>query len=212
MVERVDKVAQEILGAKKSNKYRDHFFPLMINSLNLKIGVEIGVDKADFSFHILSKTPMTNYYCVDTWQDNFGSNIYMKKTKFDADGDNRYSEATERLAEFGERVSMLRMSSMEAVANFYNHSLDFVYIDGDHSLEGIYEDIKAWTPKVRIGGIVAGHDYKDGDGSGITDYFGEQLPYRIKAVTDDYCLRHGFKLNTCGGVTQSWWFVKNKEA
>lgn len=211
MIEKVDAIAEGIFQEQRKNKYRDHFFPRLINELKLETGVEIGVDKADFSEHILSKTDIAHYYCVDTWQDDFGSNTSMTKSRFDADGNVRYEEASTRLAEYGDRAIILRGTSMEAVPNFNDNSLDFVYIDGDHSLEGIYDDIKAWTPKVRIGGIVSGHDYKDGPGSGIADYFGEQLPYRIKAVTDDYCRRHGFKLNTCGGLTLSWWFVKNKE-
>jgi len=211
MVDKVDAVANIIMEGKKS-KYRDVFFPELINSLDLKTGVEIGVDEAGFSSHILTKTKIEKYYCVDNWMDEFGSGINMRKSKFDTSGDVRYNNAVSLLSQFGDRAIPLRMSSMEAVTKFNDNSLDFVYIDGDHSLFGIYEDIKAWTHKVRIGGICAGHDYKDGSGSGINDNFGQQLPYRIKCVTDDYCRKHGYKLNTVGGLTLSWWFVKNKEA
>ena len=211
MVNKIDEIAKEILKVKK-NKYRDHFFPALINALNLKTGVEIGVDTAGFSSHILSKTQINQYYCVDNWMDDFGSGVKMSKSVFNKNGDIRFTEAKERLEEFGDRAVFLRMPSLEAVNNFHDNSLDFVYIDGDHSIEGIYEDVKAWTPKIRIGGIISGHDYKDGPGSGIKDSFGQQLPYRVKAVTDDFCRRYGFKLNTVGGITLSWYFVKNKEA
>jgi len=212
MVEKVDSIAQGIIAKDCKNKYRDKFFPELINSLDLKSGAEIGVDEAGFSEHILSKTEMELYYCIDTWMDDFGSGVKMRKSTFNESGDLRYQEAQDRLREYGDRVRFLREASMEAVGKFNDNSLDYVYIDGDHSLEGIYSDLTAWVSKVRIGGICAGHDYKDGLGSGIRDFFGEQLPYRIKAVTDDYCRRHGYKLNTCGGLTLSWWFVKNKEA
>jgi hypothetical protein len=212
MVAKVDAIAEGIISKDRKNKYRDKFFPELINALGITNGAEIGVDGAGFSEHILSKTAMTKYYCIDTWMNNFGSGVKMRKSTFDADGDARYQEAQDRLNEFGDRALFMRESSMEAVTNFADNSLDYVYIDGDHSLEGIYDDITSWTSKVRIGGIVAGHDYKDGPGSGIKDFFGEQLPYRIKGVTDDYCRRHGFKLNTVGGLTLSWYFVKNKEA
>lgn len=212
MISKVDAIAEGIIAKDCKNKYRDKFFPELINAVNATVGVEIGVDEAGFSEHILSKTNMSIYYCIDTWMDDFGSGVKMRKSTFDTDGDIRYQEAQDRLSEFGDRVNFLRESSMEAVTKFSDNSLDFVYIDGDHSVFGIYEDIKNWTSKVRIGGIVAGHDYKDGPGSGIKDYFGEQLPYRIKGVTDDYCRKHGYKLNTVGGLTLSWWFVKNKEA
>jgi predicted O-methyltransferase YrrM len=50
------------------------------------------------------------------------------------------------------------MTSLEASRWFSDGSLDFVYIDGNHALHYVLEDLEAWTPKVRRGGIVAGHD------------------------------------------------------
>ncbi len=48
---------------------------------------------------------------------------------------------------------------MDALEDFEDNSLDFVYIDGDHNFKHISEDIYEWTKKVRSGGIVSGHDY-----------------------------------------------------
>ncbi|TRZ80397.1 class I SAM-dependent methyltransferase [bacterium] len=208
MVDKVDAVANMIMEGKKS-KYRDVFFPELINSLDLKMGVEIGVDEAGFSSHILTKTKIEKYYCVDNWMDGFGSNGNMRKSKFDTRGDVRYNNAVALLSQFGDRAIPLRMSSMEAVKNFNDNSLDFVYIDGDHSL-GMLLDLYAWIPKMRIGGIFSGHDYKIGKNSGIRDFQGEQLDYEVKTCVDYYCKRYGYKLNTVGGLTLSWWFVKNK--
>jgi hypothetical protein len=112
------------------------------------------------------------------------------------------------LAEFGDRVELVKNSSAIAAPYFQNDSIDFVYIDGDHSFEGIMFDLYHWVPKVRVGGIVSGHDYKDGPNSGIKDYFGEQLPYRIKSIVDDFCKKYGFKINAVGPRVPSWWFVK----
>jgi len=208
IVDNVDKIHKEILEVKKNNHHRDHFFPLLIDKMNLKVGVEIGVDKATFSQHILNRSKIEKYYCVDTWQDNFGSGF--KPDYFAKDGNVRFNEASSNLKDHIDRVMMMRMNSMEAVSKFEDNSLDFCYIDGDHSLEGIYEDVVHWTPKVKIGGIIAGHDYKDGKNSGINNFFGEQLDYRIKTVVDDYTDRHGHKLIIVGAMILSWFFVKNR--
>ena len=48
---------------------------------------------------------------------------------------------------------------MEAVKDFKPESIDFVYIDGDHSFETVYEDLTEWSKIVKKGGIVSGHDY-----------------------------------------------------
>jgi len=208
MVSKFDDMVEEIKGDKKSNEYRDHFFPMLIDKLNLKNGVEIGVDKAEFSLHILSKSKIESYYCVDTWQDSFGSDC--RPGFFDRDGNKRLLAAQKELNPHSKRVKMLRMTSLDAASKFKDGTLDFCYIDGDHSLEGIYDDIKAWLPKVKIGGIVAGHDYKDGPRSGINDFFGRQLPYKIKSVMDDFCARHGYPLRVIGGRILSWYFIKNR--
>jgi hypothetical protein len=43
----------------------------------------------------------------------------------------------------------------------------------------------------------------------MKDYFGEQLPYRVKTVVDNFCQQYGFKLKSVGGRILSFWFVKN---
>jgi len=53
----------------------------------------------------------------------------------------------------------MRMTSLEAAAECENNSFDFVYIDASHEYEDVKADIKAWLPKVKKGGIIAGDDY-----------------------------------------------------
>jgi hypothetical protein len=50
---------------------------------------------------------------------------------------------------------------MDALEGFPDNSLDFVFIDGNHSFPYVAEDIFYWEKKVRPGGIVSGHDYLD---------------------------------------------------
>jgi hypothetical protein len=208
IVDAVDKIADELLKTKKSAMYRDHFFPEMINKMDYKLAAEIGVDGGAFSNHILSKTKLQKMFCVDPWFDDFGSGY--QKEYFDPKGNTRMTVCAETLDEFikNDRAEMVRATGLEASVEIPDGYLDFVYIDGDHSLEGIYNDIYAWTPKVRVGGIVAGHDYKDGPNSGMKDYWGNNLPYHIKTVVDYYGARYGYKINSVGGRIQSWWFVK----
>ena len=218
IIDKIEIEAEKILKAKHSNCYRDHFFPMIIDAMNFKTSVEIGVDKAGFSEKILSQTKIEQYVCVDTWQDNFGSNF--KPDYYAKDGNVRFDEAKQVLLPYlnnpdissvaGGRAIMVRTSSKEASTKFPNEYFDFCYIDGDHSLFGIYDDLFAWSPKVKIGGIISGHDYKDGKQSGIMDYWGNQLDYKIKTVVDSYCLKFGHKLNITGGLIRSWWFVKNR--
>lgn len=52
-----------------------------------------------------------------------------------------------------------KTSSVEYNKNIPDESLDFIYIDGNHQYSSVLEDIKLWYPKVKPGGIFAGHDY-----------------------------------------------------
>jgi predicted O-methyltransferase YrrM len=51
------------------------------------------------------------------------------------------------------------MTTNEASKLFEDGSLDGVFIDADHSYEAVKQDIQNWLPKIRVGGILAGHDY-----------------------------------------------------
>merc|ERR1712046_91775 len=55
--------------------------------------------------------------------------------------------------------TFMKQPSVEAAKLIQKDLLDLVYIDGDHSYEAVREDIKAWLPKIRRGGIISGHDY-----------------------------------------------------
>ena len=205
MVVTTDKIAEKIISEKRSNHHRDKFFPMMINAMGYKTGCEIGVDKAGFSFHLLSKTKIDKLYCIDCWMDNFGSK--HKPEEYDPIGDNRMKEAMAKLSEFGDRAKFIKATSLEASAKIPDGSLDFCYIDGAHNLSGIYTDLYSWIHKVRNGGLVCGHDFKDGINSGIQDYWGGQLPYYIKTVVEDFCNQYGFKIHSVGGRIMSFWFI-----
>lgn len=208
IVDEINKIAEDFLKEKRSNHHRDHFFPMMINKLGLEHGVEIGTDKGEFANHILERSKIKTLTCIDPWIDDFGSD--HRPGFFDKNGSVRMQTAAETLAKhIGAGRCFLHRGFSRDAANDWTRTIDFLYIDGDHSLEGIFTDLYSWVPKVRTGGIIAGHDYKDGPKSGMKDFFGEQLPYKVKTVVDNFCQQYGYKVNEVGGRILSFWFVKN---
>ena len=92
-------------------------------------------------------------YCIDAWKPYPDYRDFTSVEHLEGD----YVQAVMRLSKY--RVELIRAMSAEAVKQFTDGSLDFVYIDANHDSPYIEYDIKHWSPKVRSGGIVAGHDY-----------------------------------------------------
>jgi hypothetical protein len=65
-----------------------------------------------------------------------------------------------RLARYP-HVQAIRGQSADAATLFPDGYFDMVYLDADHSYESVKADLKAWLPRVRPGGWIAGHDYTD---------------------------------------------------
>lgn len=64
-----------------------------------------------------------------------------------------------RVKPFGSRAQLFVGKSLDLAALVKPESADFVFIDADHSYEGIVADIAAWRKIVKPGGILAGHDF-----------------------------------------------------
>jgi hypothetical protein len=66
----------------------------------------------------------------------------------------------------------LRLCSWEAAARWADGSVDFVWVDADHSYDGVTKDLQAWWPKVKPGGLIGGHDYHWKQcGAAVDDFF-----------------------------------------
>lgn len=182
-----------------------------IKGLKFKIGAEVGVRTGQFSKFILENTDMI-LYSIDPWEDNQEL----------SNANEVYNFAVNLLKPFGERSIMVKGYSPKICTNFQDNSLDFVYIDGLHTYEAVKSDLEAWCDKVRVGGIISGHDYCKEDWVGV-----------VNAV-DEFVLKYNLELNITGtdgekpinpnigrakevktgdigefdGYQPSWWFYK----
>jgi hypothetical protein len=166
-------------------------------------GAEVGVAKGDHAKILCENNPNLKLYCIDVWERYKGYREYTDRIE-------KYYEIAKNILEpYG--CSLIKKFSMDAVKDFPDGSLDFVYIDGAHDFKNVANDICEWSKKVRSGGIVYGHDYKRSKGKYTND---------VVDVVQAYCYAKGirpwFVLGEKGqrdGVykegTQSWmWVVK----
>jgi len=129
------------------------------------VGAEIGVFAGELSQRLLQRLDLS-LLLVDSWATSAVDSQYAQSGDFharlsQAEQDRYYGLARELTAFAGPRAKILRKPSVEAAAEIPDESLDFVFIDADHSYEGCKSDIEAWAPKVKRGGLIAGHDYEN---------------------------------------------------
>jgi hypothetical protein len=117
--------------------------------LGYKVGAEIGVWRGYLTAAMLQAG--LKMYAIDPWSPY---SELMNQQKLDYE----FSRTQRRLRDYP-NATIIRKSSMEALADIQDGSLDFVYIDGNHEFRYVAEDIYEWAKKVRVGGMVAGHDY-----------------------------------------------------
>lgn len=121
--------------------------------------VEIGVYGGRLSRRLLEVPTLKRLFLVDSWEGVTPKRqppFFLKWEK------NAMAALAERVKEWAEqtpKVTVLHMRSVEAVTEFDDGSVDFLYVDGDHTFEGVKADIVGWLPKVRGGGIISGDDY-----------------------------------------------------
>ena len=133
-------------------------------------GAEIGVYVGYYSRLLLDTIPYLNLLCVDSW----ASKTWRERA---------YPLAVETLSRYP-NVKIVRGKSVEVAKTVEDNYLDFVFIDADHSYEAVKEDLLAWVPKVKSGGIVSGHDYYESHSGKLGV---------IRAV-DEYVKEHGYIL------------------
>lgn len=123
-------------------------------------GAELGVSTGRFTAYLCSIMPGMRIIAVDLWVPQAKRDVAGAETYDDRPIDAYYGEFTALCEEsFPGRVKILRKDTVEAANDVPDDSLDFVFIDADHTYEGCLRDIQAWTPKVRKGGLISGHDF-----------------------------------------------------
>jgi hypothetical protein len=121
------------------------------------VGVEIGVWRGENALSILQNTDIHLLYLVDPYIRYDGYNI--NEISGHPNMDENEEHARKILEPYKDSIVWVKEKAHES-SNIVPNDLDFVYIDGNHSKSSIQEDIKDWYPKVRLKGILAGHDFQ----------------------------------------------------
>jgi hypothetical protein len=174
--------------------------PHVLNARGLVgCGVEVGVQEGDYSELLLDSWRGRHLISVDPWlaapDDEYRSTDNVEQPVHER----RYETTLARLARFGERSSVWRLTSAEAAERIPRATLDFVYIDARHDYESVREDLGLWHPRLRPGGLLAGHDYVEGT-------FAEGT-FGVKRAVDEFAAEQGLAVRRT--LREQWpsWMV-----
>lgn len=142
---------------EKSNN-RFEFWSRFINEFELKIITELGVYKGEFAKYILENTNcIEKYFMIDPWRNLSNWN---KPANKDNEIFQKFYNETMQATEFvSEKRIVLRGKTTEVIDKIEDNTLDFLYIDGDHTLKGIAIDLMATWDKIKEDGFVGGDDF-----------------------------------------------------
>lgn len=143
------------------------------------VTVELGVAEGNFSLDILREWMPRKHYLVDNWGPVSG--ITGDGTNEQQWHDKNYSSTLHKIREY-QHIEILRGITWEMASKVPYGSIDLVYIDACHSYECVRKDIEGWISRIKIGGIMAFHDYLSPD-------------YRVKQAVDNFCEEMNYKIN-----------------
>ena len=154
---------------------------------------------------LYTATTIKRYIPVDTWsyRSNYSDAANVDNSRQEA----LYQQMLSRLGPYRGRVDLqvMRMFTTDAALKVPDNSLDFIYVDARHDYCGVIEDIEAWWPKLKTGGIMAGDDYftaaeqlhqknsiydPNDDWAICSD--GTKHPGAVKGAVRHFATRHGF--------------------
>ena len=186
---------------------KNHFGTMQV------IGVEVGTNAGINACEVIKGwKEVSKLWCID---------YYPTYSDFRFKEDQEIAINSALLNFVGEpKIHLMIDKSAEAAKKFEDESLDFVYIDANHSYEFVKEDIAAWLPKVKKGGIIGGHDYDWSDPEhneefavkkAVDEMFGDRVHYHLSLFTKDSKTRMAVEdlkdpnklLYT--GVNSDWW-------
>ncbi len=134
----------------------------------VEIGSFFGCSTVYMAVEIINSGKYIKFDSIDNWG-----------FKWNLDGNivDVYERYLENIKPVKNIINVVKGKSVDMSKYYKDNSLDFVFIDADHTYTGVKDDVLNWYPKVKNDGIIAGHDYiKDYNGviEAVNDFFGKE--------------------------------------
>lgn len=179
------------------------------NSHMVEIGVWRGASTSYLAIEIINSGKNIKLDVVDTWKGSDDPAYNPFKEEIAKNGGDIFSIFLKNIEPVKHIVNPIQKPSLEAVKLYDDRSLDFVFIDADHSYEAVKADILAWLPKMKIGSWFGGHDYNHPSLPGVTKAVKEILGDKVITVKGTFDPNNP-KNQDIGFNNDSWLFYVEK--
>ncbi len=158
---------------------------------------ELGVFKGEFSLKIDEICQPKELILIDSWS---GTHIYSGDVNGNHKngvrqyytGDELYNITVENVNKFKNPASIIRLTT-DILGAFSNDTFDMIYIDADHSYEGVLKDLINAYNKIKNGGYIMGHDYEHN-----MDKTNNSYNFGVKKAVDEFCREYNQEISMKG--------------
>jgi GR25 family glycosyltransferase involved in LPS biosynthesis/predicted O-methyltransferase YrrM len=159
-------------STEQQELYRTMISSLPSDSHVVEIGCWKGKSTSFMAVEIANSEKSIQFDAVDTWE---GSPEHQSDPSVVAG--TLLQEFTKNIAPVKKYVNTRIGKSVDVAKTYHDESLDFIFIDGDHSVDAVKADIASWLPKLKPGGWIAGDDFNHWDKSnGVIEAVISTLP------------------------------------
>jgi len=141
------------------------------NGKFIEIGSWLGKSTCFMAETIKEQKLNIKFYTVDTFLGEV--NAVDQQDIVKKEGGNIYNRFLNNMKEADvlDYVTPLMITSEEASKLFNDNNFDFIFIDAEHLYDFVKQDLTNWYPKLKTGGILAGHDYREGVQQAVDEFF-----------------------------------------
>lgn len=158
------------------------------NSHFVEIGSFKGGSAAFMAVEIINSGKKIKFDCIDLWNDYWDEG--SKELKNYIVYTNMYDTFLNNIKPVRHIINPIRSDSHSAASLYCDNSLDFIYIDANHYYDYIKKDLQLWYPKIKKGGLLAGHDFVN------------NTACQVRQAVEEFCLTYKLNVNIEEG--SSW--------
>jgi len=164
----------------------------------VEVGSWKGRSASFMAVEIINSKKNIKFDCIDTWEGSIEhtelddpwanrENVSEWFNEFKKDKDFLYSSFLKNTQSVSDVINPIRKRSHDAALSYKNRSLDFIFIDASHEYKDVLLDLQLFYPKLKRGGIIAGHDYHGfvGVKAAVDEFFSQSVDVGPNWIKND---------------------------